>query len=70
MPLIVSAGVIGHNPKTAPAQGKGAMAIIDRRLDQISALEPRFGGRLRALGEAIITAPRRLHARNSHHNEA
>ena len=69
-PLIVSAGVIGHNPKTAPAQGAGALAVIDRRLDQISALEPRFGGRLRALGEAIIAAPRRLHARNSHHNEA
>jgi CelD/BcsL family acetyltransferase involved in cellulose biosynthesis len=68
-PVIVRAGIIGSKPKTAPAQGQSPFAIINRRFDQIAALEPSLGGRLRAFGEAIVAAPRRMAARRIHQHE-
>ena len=68
-PLPVSVGVVGDRPETAPAQGQSAYALINRRLDQIAALEPSFGGKLRALSEAIMLAPRRLAAKRTQQDE-
>jgi CelD/BcsL family acetyltransferase involved in cellulose biosynthesis len=69
-PISVHAGVVGTKPKTAPSQGAGALALIDRRLDLISAVETDFLGQMTAIGTAIATIPRRIAARRARSEHA
>jgi CelD/BcsL family acetyltransferase involved in cellulose biosynthesis len=62
-PVDVQVGIVGSKPQGAPDQGKGALALINRRLDLISAVEPDFVGQVTAIGTAIAAIPRRLIAR-------
>jgi CelD/BcsL family acetyltransferase involved in cellulose biosynthesis len=64
-PITVHAGVVGSKPNTAPSQGAGPLALINRRLDLISAVEPDFRGQMTAIGTAIANIPRRLAARRA-----
>jgi CelD/BcsL family acetyltransferase involved in cellulose biosynthesis len=69
-PILVHAGVVGAKPQTAPNQGAGPLALIDRRLDLISAVEPDFLGQMTAIGTAIATIPRRIAARRARSEHA
>jgi CelD/BcsL family acetyltransferase involved in cellulose biosynthesis len=62
-PIQVLAGVKGDRPHVAPSQGKGALALVSRRMDLIEAVEPDFLGQMTAIGMAIASIPRRLTAR-------
>jgi CelD/BcsL family acetyltransferase involved in cellulose biosynthesis len=64
-PYIAYSGIIGERPQTAPSQANGALALINRRLDLISAVEPDLGGRLIAIGSAVASVPRRIIARRN-----
>jgi CelD/BcsL family acetyltransferase involved in cellulose biosynthesis len=62
-PYVAQVGVVGTRPQTAPSQGSGALALISRRLDLISSVEPDLVGRVGAIGSALAAVPRRLAAR-------
>lgn len=62
-PATVLAGAIGVAPGLVHGRRGGAWATIARRLDHIASVEPGLGGRLDALGRAVLAAPRRLAAR-------
>jgi CelD/BcsL family acetyltransferase involved in cellulose biosynthesis len=62
-PTMVHAGVAGAKPQSAPDQGAGPLALINRRLDLINAVEPDFLGQITAIGTAIASIPRRLATR-------
>jgi CelD/BcsL family acetyltransferase involved in cellulose biosynthesis len=62
-PYKAKAGIVGVDPATAPSRAKGVVGLINRRFDLISAVEPDFGGRIVALGNAVASVPRRLIAR-------
>jgi CelD/BcsL family acetyltransferase involved in cellulose biosynthesis len=62
-PVLVSAGVVGASKNLAPASSSGALGLIKKRLDLISALEPTILGQITSLGTTIAGIPARLKAR-------
>jgi CelD/BcsL family acetyltransferase involved in cellulose biosynthesis len=69
-PIQVHAGVVGTKPKAAPDQGSGPLALINRRLDVIGAVEPDLLGQMTAIGTAIANIPRRLATRRGKNEHA
>jgi CelD/BcsL family acetyltransferase involved in cellulose biosynthesis len=69
-PTLVYAGVVGSKPETAPNQGSGPLALINRRLDLIGAVEPDLLGQMTAIGTAIANIPRRLATRRGKNEHA
>ncbi len=62
-PVTVQTGQIGLRARPTAASQKGALGLIQQRLDLIASLEPDLAGRLHAGWAAVTSAPRRLIAR-------
>lgn len=62
-PVTVQSGQIGLRAQSASAGRKGALGLIQQRLDLIASVEPDLAGRLHAGWTAVTSAPRRLIAR-------
>jgi CelD/BcsL family acetyltransferase involved in cellulose biosynthesis len=69
-PILTHSGVIGDKPHTAPDQGRGPLALIKRRFDMISALEPDLMGQVIAIGSAIGAVPKRIASRRAQNEHA
>lgn len=64
-PTLVHAGIVGAKPSTAPREGPGVIAHIERRLDVIDAVETDLIGKMTAIGTAFAMIPNRLAARRT-----
>ncbi|GBF56352.1 hypothetical protein PbB2_00007 [Candidatus Phycosocius bacilliformis] len=62
-PITVFAGEVGAQARAASHAPAGFSKLVSQRLDLIAGLEPTLAGRLHAMTQAVLTAPRRLASR-------